>query len=180
MAAVGFFLLAFSQYKGGSTAKFSLVARALGLRLAVYDSFAGVEPMGFYEYPRFAALLTAVEKRFRDMEPVLEELGVQMMTDWYEHGPGKQVVTSGVGFLKFQTGSEGYRSVVAGPPAAIGEFVLESLDETAGAARIRSTTPFPKTMERGILIGGMRAPGDLTYVDVDNSADPFVFDVAFR
>ncbi len=141
---------------------------------------AGVEPMGFYEYPRFAALLTAVEKRFRDMEPVLEELGVQMMTDWYEHGPGKQVVTSGVGFLKFQTGSEGYRSVVAGPPAAIGEFVLESLDEAAGAARIRSTTPFPKTMERGILIGGMRAPGDLTYVDVDNSADPFVFDVAFR
>lgn len=146
----------------------------------VAELTAGVEPMTFYPYPRFAALLKAVEKRFRDMDPVLEQLGIQMMSDWYEHGPGKQVVTTGVGFLRFQTGSEGYRSVVSGPAEAIGEFTLEALDEAAGTARVRSTTPFPKTLERGVLIGGMRAPGDLTYVDVDNSADPQVFDVTFR
>lgn len=146
----------------------------------VTELCAGVEPTGFYPYPRFAALLSAVEKRFRDMDPVLEQLGIQMMTDWYDHGPGRQLVTSGVGFLKFQTGSEGYRSVVAGPTAALGEFTLEALDEHAGTARVRSTTPFPKTMERGVLIGGMRAPGDLTYVDVDNAEDPFVYLVTFR
>ncbi|MBS2018511.1 MAG: hypothetical protein JST00_36940 [Deltaproteobacteria bacterium] len=141
---------------------------------------AGVEPTGHYPYPRFAALLATVEKRFKDMEPVLEQLGMQMMTDWYEHGPGKGIVTRGVGFLEFQTGSQGYRSVVSGPDSAIGAFTLVALDEKAGTARLKSTTPFPKTMERGILVGGMRAPGDLTYVDAINAPDPQVFDVTFR
>ena len=146
----------------------------------VGELLAGVEPMEFYPYPRFVAVLAAVQKRFRDMDPVLEELGIQVMADLYAHGPGKQLVTTGVGFLKFQTGSEGYRSVVTGPAEVTGDFVLEALDEKAGTARVRSTTPFPKAMERGVLIGGMRAPGDLTYVEVDNAADPLVFHVTFR
>lgn len=33
-------------WQGGSTAKFSLAAQELGYRLAVYDSFEGVEPIG--------------------------------------------------------------------------------------------------------------------------------------
>lgn len=141
---------------------------------------SGIDPMGRYPYPKFTAVLGAVEKRFKDMEPVLEQLGIQMMTDWYEHGPGKSVVSRGVGFLEFQTSSQGYNSVVVGPESVIGSFTLEALDEAAGTARVKSTTPFPKTMERGVLIGGMRAPKDLTYVDVDNSKDPQIFEVTFR
>jgi hypothetical protein len=141
---------------------------------------AGVEPMGSCEYERFATILARVAKRFRDMDPVLEQLGIQMMTDWYEHGPGKSAVSSGVGFLRFQTGSEGYRSVVSGPASAVGDFTLESLDLAVGKARVRSSTPFPRAMERGVLIGGMRAPGDLAYVAVDNAADASAFDVTFR
>lgn len=166
-------------YFVASVAQVFLHLRMLGGE-QVEELLVGVEPTGFYPYPRFLALLTAVAKRFRDMDPVLEQLGMQLMADWYEHGPGKQQVTSGVGFLKFQTGSAGYRSVVQGPPAAVGEFTLEAIDEQAGTARVRSTTPFPKAIERGILLGGMRAPGDLTFVDVDNAADPLVFNVTFR
>ena len=141
---------------------------------------AGVEPMSRYPYPRFAALLAAVGKKVRDMDPILEELGVQMMTDWFHLGPGKGIVSSGLGFLKYQTGSEGYRSVVNGPAAAIGEFSLVDLDEGAGSARVRSTTPFPRPMERGVLIGGMRAPGDLAFVEVANAIDPSLFQIRFR
>jgi hypothetical protein len=141
---------------------------------------AGVEPMNRYPYVRFHALLDAVGRRLRDMDPVLEELGVQMMSDWYKLGPGKDVVSTGVGFLEYQTGSEGYRSVVDGPPLAIGEFALDQIDKKAGSARVRSTTPFPRSMERGVLIGGMRAPGDLAFVEVDNSRDASCFDIRFH
>jgi hypothetical protein len=141
---------------------------------------AGVDPMGFYPYAKFAALLAAVEKRFRDMDPVLEQLGVQMMKDWYELGPGQSLVASGAAFLRFQTGSEGYRSVVQGPESAVGGFALTAIDETAGTACVRSSTPFPRAMERGVLLGGMQAPGDLAYVRVTNAEDADVFDVVFR
>jgi hypothetical protein len=141
---------------------------------------AGVEPNGWYPSARFAALLGAVQKRFRDVDPVLEQLGVQMMSDWYSLGPGKGAVKTGVEFLKFQTSSQGYRSVVKGPDSAIGQFALDTLDEAAGTARVRSTTPFARSMELGVLLGGMRAPGDLTYVDVDNKADASVFEIRFH
>lgn len=141
---------------------------------------AGVEPTGWYAYARFAALLGTVEKRFRDIDPVLEQLGVQMMSDWHALGPGKDIVKTGREFLEFQTSSQGYRSVVRGPEGAVGQFALETVDEAAGTARVRSTTPFPRSMELGVLLGGMRAPGDLTFVDVDNAADASLFQIQFR
>lgn len=141
---------------------------------------AGVEPMVFYPHARFAALLASVRARFSDMDPVLEQLGIQMMKDWYELGPGKSLVDSGVGFLRFQTGSQGYCNVVEGPVEAIGRFALVALDEASGTARVHSSTPFPRAMERGVLLGGMQAPGDLAYVRVDNAANASVFEVLFR
>lgn len=67
-----------------------------------------------------------------------------------------------------------YRSVVKGPPERVGDFALEALDRERGYARVRSSTPFPRAMERGVLAGGMRGPGDLAYVEVTNpTAPPF-------
>jgi serine/threonine protein kinase len=57
--------------------------------------------------------------------------------------------------------------------------VLEALDEARGTARMRSTTPFDRTMERGVLLGGIGLAGDLPHVLVDNAADPSVFEVVF-
>ena len=66
--------------------------------------------------------------------------------------------------------------MVRGEPSAIGAFTLEHLDEAAGRARVRSTTPFDRTIEeRGVLMGGMRVVGNLVYVDVDDSTDASVF-----
>lgn len=83
-----------------------------------------------------------------------------MMKFWYEVGPGKQHVKRGTDFLRFRTSSEGYNSVIRGDPARIGEFTLVDLNEKEGTAVVRSTTPFDKDMERGVLGGGMALTQD--------------------
>ena len=123
--------------------------------------------------------LHAPERRFHFAEAVKERIGIEMMRLWYEHG-GRAIAPTGVAFLRFQTGSHGYRTMVRGDEKAIGDFALESLDGEEGTARVRSTTPFDRTMERGVLIGGMQCAGDLVYVDVVNSPDPSSFDVRFH
>ena len=82
---------------------------------------------------------------------------------------GKALVKRGVDFLYFQSGSQGYASVVKGPKDQVGSFDLEQIDEAQGQAIIHSTDPFNKDLERGVIIGGLSAPGDLDFIDVDNS-----------
>ena len=55
----------------------------------------------------------------------------------------------------------------------------EYLDEKEGKARIHSTTPFNKDQERGVIIGGMTAPGDLDYIDVKNEENSHIFEIEF-
>jgi serine/threonine protein kinase len=101
------------------------------------------------------------------------------MKVWYEFGPGKQIITRGVDFIRFQTSSQGYHSVIQGPPERTGAFTLESLDEGAGTAVIHSNTIFPRALDRGVLMGGIRLAGDIAYLRVDNSADPVRFQIRF-
>lgn len=144
------------------------------------DALLAIPPESWVPGERFSATLASIARRFDDPAPILERVGEEMMVLWYEHGPGRQLVHGGMEFLRFQTGSEGYRSVVRGPEEALGSFTLEHLDPASGRARVRSTTPFDRTMERGVLIGGMKLAGDLVYVDVDNSGDPSVYEIRFH
>lgn len=120
----------------------------------------------WYPYERLRELERTVIDSYTRSEPILERVGIEMMKAWYTFGPGKEFIKRGEDFLHFQTGSLGYASVVKGPPEQVGLFVLEHIDSEAGRARILSTTPFDKHLERGVLIGGMSAPGDLDFVDV--------------
>src|SRR5262245_24583301 len=94
------------------------------------ESLARADPNVWCPGDRFRTAFAALEKRFQSFDPIKERVGVEMMRLWYEHGPGRSIVKRGVDFLRFQTGSEGYGSVVRGPAAAIGAFTLEHLDET--------------------------------------------------
>lgn len=144
------------------------------------DALIASSPQGWYPASHFLEAVSSVESRFPDPAPIKERLGVEMMKLWYEHGPGRSIVKCGVDFLVFQTGSSGYHSVVRGPASAVGEFALETLDERAGRAQVRSTTAFDRTIERGVLIGGLQLAGDVEYVDVDNSDDPSVYRIHFK
>jgi hypothetical protein len=144
------------------------------------ESLSSVAPGEWVTVDRFVGVLRQIESRYPEFEPIKERIGAEMMKLWYEHGPGRQIVTRGVDFLHHQTGSNGYHSVVRGPAALTGSFVLEAIDEERGVARVRSTTPFDRTMERGVLLGGLALPGDLSFIDVTNAEDRSLYEIEFH
>lgn len=130
---------------------------------------SGIEVMRWYSFERLRELENIVLTSYENNGPIMERVGVEMMSAWYHFGPGKEIVKSGIDFLHFQTGSQGYASVIKGPPTQVGTFQLIDLDPGQGTAKVHSTTPLNRDMERGVLIGGMLAPGDLSFVDVTYS-----------
>ncbi len=139
-----------------------------------------ITPERWYPLEQYTNLLRLVDEKYSDSAPILEQIGVEMMNFWYAVGPGKQIIKRGVDFLHFQTGSEGYHSVIKGKSDQVGEFFLMSLNEEEGTAIIRSTTVFRRDMERGILRGGLGLTQDLAYINVDNSDDEDVFLIEFH
>jgi len=162
----------------------SLAAACRNLRVLAGGDWeallADTQPGVWYPVARFDVALEAIVRRLKDPSPVLERVGEEMMRIWYEQGPGRAVVKRGIDFLYYQAGSEGYLSLVRGDPARVGRFVLEEVREGEGLATVRSTTPFDRSLERGVLRGGMEVTGDLDFVSVTNAVDPSRFDVRFR
>lgn len=141
---------------------------------------SGIDVNGWYPFERLREIHTVVLEAYENAGPIMERVGMEMMLGWYNMGPGKKIIKKGVDFLYFQTGSQGYASVVKGPEELVGRFYLVEIDEKKGKALIHSTDPFNKDMERGVIIGGMTAPGDLDYIDVDNSEDEHYFKIEFH
>jgi hypothetical protein len=149
-------------------------------RIKLHSFFTDFNVDNWYPIKDWKALQEIVSKKYANSSPILEKVGIEMMNIWYHHVIGSKLVKSGVEFLYFQTSSNGYYSVVRGPSSKIGKFDLIELDEKNGTAIVHSTTPFNRDMERGILIGGMKAPGDLNYVDVNNDEHRDYFEIKFH
>jgi len=143
------------------------------------ELISGVEVNKWYPFKRLRDIEATVIETYKNAGPILERAGAEMMLTWYNLGPGKEIINTGVDFLRFQSGSQGYASVVKGPKDLVGSFELVEIDEDKGKALIHSTTPFNKDLERGVIIGGMSAPGDLDYIDVNNGEDEFYFRIKF-
>jgi hypothetical protein len=149
-----------------------------GTKISKYTESINVSE--WYPLDDWVNLEKTVIQSYKNAKAILVRVGIEMMKAWYNFGPGKNLIKNGVGFLHFQTGSEGYVSVVKGPRTKVGVFELESLDEKKGLAVVKSTTPFNKKMECGVLIGGMSAPGDLDYVDAVNYDNPNYIEIEFH
>lgn len=139
-----------------------------------------LEINNWYPLEQWQELEHLVLRSYSRVEPILVRVGVEMMTGWYHFGPGRNLIKNGAAFLHFQTGSQGFTSVVQGSPEQIGTFDMDFYDRRRGRAVIHSTTPFNRWMERGVLIGGMSAPGDLDYVDVLVGDDPDLLHCEFH
>ena len=144
------------------------------------DLIKDIEVNKWYPFEILRDLERTVIESYENVEPILERVGTEMMQIWYNFGPGKQIIDGGVDFLHFQSGSQGYASVVKGPEELVGSFKLVKLEEKLGKALIHSTTPFNKNIERGVIIGGMSAPGDLDYIDVNNDEEEQYFYIEFH
>jgi hypothetical protein len=162
----------------GSLARASVNLELLAGREAA--EACNVEPVAWYPASRFQELVRQVVSRYPSPDPILERIGIEMMKLWYDPGPGRSIIRTSVDFLRYQTGSEGYHSLVRGPDAEKGAFTLVDLDEATGHAVIDSSTPFSRTMERGVLLGGLRLTGDANYVNVTNAPDPSRFVIEFH
>lgn len=134
----------------------------------------------WYPLSRWVELEKVVLQSYKTASPIMVRVGMEMMFAWYNFGPGKQLIKNGADFLHFQTGSQGYVSVVRGDINDVGNFELEFVYPYEGLARVHSTTPFNRSMECGVLIGGMLAPGDLDYVDVVNNRDADYLEIEFH
>ncbi len=134
----------------------------------------------WYPLRRWLQLEQMIGVTYQQVDPIRLKLGIEMMTLWYQRGPGRELVRRGADFLHFQTGVTGIVSVIRGPRAVVGSFELREFDAARGRAVVHSTTPFHRKIEIGVLIGGLLAPGDLDYVDVHNDGDPDLLVVEFH
>jgi hypothetical protein len=146
----------------------------------VTDFISNIQPIEWYPLSQWAELEKIVLQSYRNADAILERVGMEMMTAWYHYGPGKSIIVKGIDFLYFQTSSEGYASVVKGPAEMVGSFELQSIDKDEGKAIVQSTTPFNRKMECGVLIGGMKAPGDINYIDVVNNSSRNILEIEFH
>jgi len=91
-----------------------------------------VEVNKWYPFEILRDLERIVIESYENVEAILERVGIEMMQIWYNFGPGKQIIHGGVDFLRFQSGSQGYASVVKGPEELVGSFKLVKLEEKLG------------------------------------------------
>jgi signal transduction histidine kinase len=132
----------------------------------------------WYSVEAFRALLDH-SSRYSNPAAVLERLGEEMMHSWYAHGPGMSIAPTALDFIRFQSGSQGYGSVVRGESLEVGNFELLAMNPAGGMATICSSTVFPRNMELGILYGGLTACNDLLYFDIALRDDRRHFDIRF-
>ena len=149
-----------------------------GVKIAKYTE--EIDMAKWYPLEYFIMLENTVIQSYKNANAILVRVGIEMMLAWYKFGPGKNIIKKGIDFLHFQTGSEGYVSVVKGPRPLVGAFHLKDINLSTGKAYVHSTTPFNRKMECGVLIGGMSAPGDLDYVDAINYNNPDLIEIEFH
>lgn len=144
------------------------------------DFIGNINPLEWYPLEKWVELEKIVIQSYKNVNPIMVRVGMEMMFAWYNYGPGKELIKKGEDFLHYQTGSQGFVSVIKGPKEQVGNFELVSINNKTGKATIYSTTPFNRKMECGVLIGGMLAPGDLDYVDVVNEKNVNYLEIEFH
>lgn len=158
-----------------------IIAAGRSIRLLLnYSTGHGspYDPSEWYPVTELHRILGSLQ-RYSNPASALQRVGEEMMHSWYANGPGREAAPGAMDFLRFQSGSGGYRSVVRGPAVATGDFSLIELSEEAGLAKVRSTTIFDPDLELGILRGGLAAAGDILYSEVELCSDMEHYDVRF-
>ncbi|MBN8503559.1 MAG: hypothetical protein J0L58_03720 [Burkholderiales bacterium] len=109
--------------------------------------------------------------------PVREQLGAQVVDDWYHAAGGYSQCQTALDVLRLHVQMGSYGLVARGP--SCGSFKLLALDEAAGMAQVHSSTPFCRHWEAGLIQGALDATGDLLYSDVRWMADLQRFELRF-
>ncbi|HEY5800549.1 MAG TPA: hypothetical protein VIT92_10035 [Burkholderiaceae bacterium] len=155
-----------------------LVGASHSLNVLLHDTAREYDPAAWYPLAELTDTVATLE-RYRRPGHILPRLGMEMMRLWYDMGPGRQLVSDGLDYLRFQSGSQGIHSVIRGTAASIGRFELLDLSEQAGTATIYSDTPFPKPLELGVLLGGLSIGDLLAYYEAEYEPAAHLFRIRF-
>lgn len=136
-------------------------------------NIADIDPANWYPY---SALLELQQRIRRATPPALNlcfRAGMNFSRIWYEQGPGKTMVHSGLDWLYAHRDGGGYQSVVRGrSPEEIGWSLLQSIDEEAGIAVYDNVTALLPDFVDGVFYGGCMLFDDMEYVTVESVPHP--------
>ncbi|NVN91813.1 MAG: response regulator [Desulfuromonadales bacterium] len=142
-----------------------------GLKLEVGQ----IDPTKWYPYSIMIDTLHTIENAFPSSGNIFFRAGIHFLRIWYEHGPGKTMIHSGLDWLYANKESGGYNSVVrGGNKDDIGWCILRSIDEKAGIAVYENVTPLSLEYVKGVFYGGCILFDDMEFVLVDGTCEPYV------
>jgi signal transduction histidine kinase len=126
-----------------------------------------IDPAQWYPHAMLIDALNDIEQALPSQN-VLFRAGVNFLRIWYEHGPGKTLIHSGLDWLHANDASGGYNSVVRGGSRdEIGWCLLQSIDVEAGIAVFENVMPLSPDFVKGVFYGGCILFDDMEYVDVE-------------
>jgi len=148
-----------------------------GMELKMKD----IAPDLWYPYNMLIETHRAIAQMFPSSESVFFRAGINFLRIWYEHGPGKTMIHSGLDWLYAHNESQGYNSVVRGGcKDEIGWSRLLFIDEQAGIAVYDNVTPLPPDFIRGVFYGGCILFNDMEYIAVDCDSQPYAPNPSFN
>lgn len=138
-----------------------------------------INPLQWYSYKLLITVLHDIEEA-HPSEDILFHAGVNFLRIWYEQGPGKTMINSGLDWLYANNDSGGYNSVVRGGNRdEIGWCLLQSIDTEAGVAVYENVMPLSADFVKGVFYGGCVLFDDMEWVEVDSVSEPYASNPSF-
>lgn len=139
-----------------------------------------IDPTHWYPHSLLIDALHSIENTFLS-ENILFRAGSNFLRIWYENGPGKTLIHSGLDWLHANDTSGGYNSVVrGGSKDEIGWCLLQFIDEEAGIAVFENVMPLSPDYVKGVFYGGCILFDDMEYVEVEATTEPYAPNPSFN
>ncbi len=139
-----------------------------------------IDPASWYPYSTLMQTVQDIQRSFPAIDNIFFRAGVIFLNTWYEHGPGKALIFSGMDWLYANQEGGGYNTVVrGGSKDEIGWCRLVSIDEEAGLAVYENVNPLPADFVTGLFYQGCMLFGDMDFVAVEGSTVPYAGNPAF-
>jgi diguanylate cyclase (GGDEF)-like protein len=130
-------------------------------------------PQEWYPFDYFFKTLEVVEKEISHADNIMFWAGVNFLNIWYYHGPGKELISSGLDWIYANNESGGYNSVArSGSPDEIGWCRITDIDVEKGYVVYENFNPFQSEFLRGLFYAGCILFDDMEYVTVETIANP--------
>ncbi|MBF0411837.1 MAG: hypothetical protein HQK70_03890, partial [Desulfamplus sp.] len=133
-----------------------------------------IDPCQWYPYSMLLNALHDIRHCFPNSKSVLFRAGINFLRIWYEHGPGKTMIHSGLDWLYANSEGQGYNSVVrGGSNDEIGWCRLLFIDEKAGISVHENVMALDSDFVQGLFYGGCILFNDMEYIAVDCDSQPY-------